>query len=308
MKNKKAEPTNFKKFVFTYLIALAPLFIYGFYKNYLFVYNKKLISFNDLYKPLIILFVSLLIAVFIDFLSLLIKKEKITFKELLSPSLIYALIIFLTLPYKFNTLIYFLLLTMILILIKIIPSNKCSVNLVAIAVLIILLSFKYFGSFSYANIYETTRNISYNLFDSFFGRTIGCFGTTNIFLILLGYCYLIINPLYKKEIPIITIIMFFITGLFFLIIPSFTFKNLVTYLIETNFIFSSIYILPISFYSPYTTEGNIIFAILTGILSFLFMHFINLTVGSFIAIICTSALVHIIDFIILKIKEKGEKE
>lgn len=307
MKNKNAQPTSLKKLILNYLIALVPLFIYGYYKNYLLVYNRKLISFNNLFRPLLILIGSILIFALVEIIFTLIKKEKVTLEKFLSFSLIYTLIIILLLPYNFNTFIYFIVLTMMLIIQKLISLKKIPLNLVAVTTLLLLFSFKYIGNYSYANIYETTKNISYNLFNSFFGRTIGSYGTTNIFLILIGYLFLLTNPLFKKEIPITTIISFIIIGLIFSLTKIFPFMNLVSYLVESNFIFGTIYILPLSFYSPYTMEGNIIFAIIAGILSFIFMYFISSVIGSIIAIICTSSLVGVIDFIVLKIKRKGCK-
>ena len=105
------------------------------------------------------------------------------------------------------------------------------------------------------------KNISYTLYNSFFGKTIGGFGTTNIFLICVSYIYLSTRIHYKKEIPLYSLITYIITGIIYLLITKSNISNITNEIITTNILFAFVYIATIPHYSTATKEGTIIYSI-----------------------------------------------
>ena len=67
---------NNKALNIDYLIALIPLVIYGFYKNYFIVYNRGLISLFDVFKEIIIFILVVGIAILIPFLINILQNKK----------------------------------------------------------------------------------------------------------------------------------------------------------------------------------------------------------------------------------------
>ena len=296
-----------KNIVINYLLALLPLLIYGFYKNAIVVYNRGLIDFTNVIIQILIIILTVAISFVSDFIYCKIRKKDT--KEYLqkSFSLVFSLILLLSIPPNFNKLIYIFSLVILNILSKIIPYNKFSINIVAITKIILILGVFFTNGINYANIYEQTKNISYTLYNSFFGKTIGGYGSTSIFLILLAYIYLCTKIHYKKEIPIYSIFSFTIFGTLYLAISKNNPINIINILITSNIIFVLVFIASIPFYSPVSKEGTIIYSILNGVLSFLFMNAINIYEGAFIAIIVTSSLSKIIDIVVLKIRSRHLK-
>ena len=294
-----------KNIVINYLLALLPLLIYGFYKNAIVVYNRGLIDFTNVIIQILIIILTVAISFVSDFIYCKIRKKDT--KEYLqkSFSLVFSLILLLSIPPNFNKLIYIFSLVILNILSKIIPYNKFSINIVAITKIILILGVFFTNGINYANIYEQTKNISYTLYNSFFGKTIGGYGSTSIFLILLAYIYLCTKIHYKKEIPIYSIFSFTIFGTLYLAISKNNPINIINILITSNIIFVLVFIASIPFYSPVSKEGTIIYSILNGVLSFL--NAINIYEGAFIAIIVTSSLSKIIDIVVLKIRSRHLK-
>lgn len=282
------------------IIALIPLLLYGFYKNIYIVYKRGLISSTVVTKSIFCLIIVITVPIVIDIIYSKIKKEKIINYINNSYSLVYSLIYYLIMPPRFNFIIFFigLLLTQIISKIQI----KFNINFIClIKLLIIILLSK---NAIYPNIYESTKDIYYNLFDSFFGRTIGSFGTTNIFLILLSYAFLSLTNHYKKEIPLIATISFFVFGISYYIITKDSGFKIFNDFITTNFIFCVVFISTISFYSPYTNLGKYIYSILLGALSFIALKFISIYEGVLIVILILSIIVKPIDDAVLKITNR----
>lgn len=293
-----------KNIIISYIVSLMPLLLYGLYKNFIVVYNRGLIKINDIFSEIIIILSTILIAVVSDYLYCKIKRTK--FKEYITKSfsIVFAMLLFLSLPPMFNKTIYFGALIILLTIIKIIPYNILTINTISLIKIAIISTIFIKNDLNYANIYEQTKNISYTLYNSFFGKTIGGFGTTNIFLICVSYIYLSTRIHYKKEIPLYSLTTYIITGIIYLLITKSNISNITNEIITTNILFALVYIATIPHYSTATKEGTIIYSILTGILAYIFMHKISIFEGAFLAIIVTSSLSKIIDLIILRIKNR----
>ena len=91
---------NLKKNIISYILALIPLYLYGFYKNGIILYNKDYISLFGMFK----IFYLLIINILLYFITNKILKKNISF-DLIFLSLF---IIPLFMPFNINLLVYIL--------------------------------------------------------------------------------------------------------------------------------------------------------------------------------------------------------
>ena len=109
------------KIIVNYYIVLLLLTMFAIYKNGIILYQKKLISVVEVFKPFIIILLALLIPYFISYLyNKIIKKKKYNLLYDYKP--IYVSLIMLTLPSNLN--IYFYILSIIVLSIIINLLNK----------------------------------------------------------------------------------------------------------------------------------------------------------------------------------------
>lgn len=295
--------TNINKIIKGYLIALIPLLIYGFYKNGFIVYNRGLINTINLLKILLLPILGIVIPIIIDYFYALSNNIKPKHYIKNSFSIIYSLIYTCILPSNINIIAYIISLILLIYLLNEIPMTKFKLNTIVLIKLIIIFILFLLNKYTYLNTYESNIDYSYTLFNNFFGRNIGGFGTTNIFLILCSYIGLSFTESYKKEIPLIIIIFSIISSIIISLIFKDNIMSVLKNLLISNIFFTSIFIATIPMFSPYTKEGSIIFAILTGILNGICIKFISFQEGAYISLLISTSLITMIDFIILKIKE-----
>lgn len=292
-----------KHIISNYLLALLPLFLYGLYKNWIYVYMRGFVSFGEIVKQLLLVLITLAIPLAIEYISCLIANKKIKTKDLLeSWNILFAFLFFLIMPVKYNRAFYIILLAIYTISVRILSRIKLSLNPIALLKIVAIFLLMFLGGYNYANTYEVSRNISYSLFNSFFGRTIGEFGTTNIFLVLLGYFYLASRKHYKKEIPFYAILSYIVCSLVICLLLKGNYYDIIRNCITTNICFALVFIATIPMYSPYTKEGICIYAILTGIVGCILMQFLNRSLGIYFAILLTSSVAKLLDFLVIKVK------
>ena len=91
---------NIKNLVIINILFLVPLLLYGCFKNGFLLYEKNLISFWEVFKPIYLILISWGIKIIID----LIFKRKI----IIDYNLLYVIIIALIMPYNINLIVYFI--------------------------------------------------------------------------------------------------------------------------------------------------------------------------------------------------------
>lgn len=286
---------SFSKIFLKFVFALIPLILYGFYKNGILLYLDGSINLISIFKPIIFP----LIGVFSGLLINYIKDHKFVFNELV----LYGLLVGMIIPLKTNVLIFLILLPLLLyattILEKKIKIN--SVSLIKIAIIGILMIL---GSYEYGNINELNSVYAVSIIDILFGRGIGGVCSTSIFLIVAGFCYLLSDYYYKKEIPIAATLMYsFVCLLSFFIIQDF--DVVINNLMNSAPLFAFVFIAPITIYSSYTPKGKILFGILIGLLSGLLVLVLGGNEAPIISIGVVSAFKDLIDNIATK-KEKNK--
>ena len=252
------------------LLLLIPFFLYGFYKNGIYLYHKQLISLFMMFKPLILLIIS----VFISLIFSLIKK-----KEFVSYTLLYNILISMIVMPNINILGYLGCLIVLNILLCFINYNEVAVFMIVVFVIELL-----FKNYTFLNFFESSVEHKYSLIDYLIGAGPG--GISNTFWIfsLISLVILCIKYNYKKYIPLTSLTVYYLL----LIIYSFINGNLdLDLFMNNNFIFAIIFIAPLTMFTPYTKGGCYLYGILLGILSFATI-FLDLNIGIYFVILLLS--------------------
>ncbi len=246
---------DYSKYINKIIISLIPLILYGIYKNGIILYTNKYINIVDIFKPLFIPLIGLIIGILIDYL----KHKKIIFENSL-----YGLIIGMIMPLNINYILFivctFSLLFLLSYLDKIFTVNKiCLIKLIIILILFIM------NSYSYANPLELEAyKYSYNILYLLGGRVISGISISSTILIFLSYLYLSITSYYyKKDIPFYLISIYLLIMVVYSVISGFNVNNF----INPNIYFAFIFIAPLISTSPYTKTGKLIYSLLIALIS-----------------------------------------
>lgn len=283
----KSKNSNFK-IISIYYLSILLLTIYSTYKYGVFLYQKQLISFIVIFKPLILVLLSIFIPIVINYLYYKMKNIKYNIKNDYDP--IFFTLITLTLPININVLIYalFLIIFSIIKLFYKLKLNYYSIYKLLFIILLIVLN-----KYSYLSLYDLNIETNFTTLDLFLGRSIGGLSTSNILLLLIIYLILFLNKAYKKDIPIYSFVSYFIS----LIIYSILFRKSIIInikeLISSEFIFGIILISTIPHFSPVENKDKIVYGLLVGILSFIFNKLTNIYEGIFIAIVISNIIIYI---------------
>ncbi len=281
--HSKYKQTNAIKY---YFLSIVPLIFYGIYKNGILIYQKGLINLWEILIPLLYLLIPFIIKVIFDYVKA--KKLEINFDTFFWTCL------GLFIPPKTNILIY-----LIIVAIGIILDGylKKKFNMAVLSKLCIVLILFFIGEYSYMNLLEQNQNYAFNFLDIFFGRAAGGLFSTSIIYAIVHLIILIASGIYKKSIPLWSILTYIILSLIRLL-----------FIFDIELVFSNIagIILSISIYgaqlnyTPYTNKAMILYSILLGIFSFIFCIFLPYE-GSFIAIFLLSIFYKYFDKFIISI-------
>ena len=269
---------DYKKNILIYFLTLVPLIIYGVYKNGYLLYQKNLISIYEVFKPIYLLLICFLLYEIIS----LIKNRKIVFDN----DLISCLIISLIVPPMISYL-YFTIGITIFLIINVFLKDRIVYNKIAFGKLLIVLILVLFSKYGYYNALELNYNYSFNIMDYITGRQIGSISSTSIILMIVGYVILSLFAVYKKNIPIISYIVYLIGCIIYSLLIN---RLDITTYFNASIIFAFIYVATDSKSSPYMFKKSIFYGIIIGILTLVFSSIINVYEGVYISILITSIL------------------
>lgn len=284
----KTKITN-KKIILLYYLNIFILTFYSLYKNGILLYNKGLINFKYIFKPLLLVLIAILFTYIVDYLYLrFIKNDNnymIKIKNDYNP--IYLAILTLCLPVGINIFLF----TLIIIILSFLNNfiKQHDFNNIALYKILIILLLLLINKYNYLNVYELNVDTALTSFDMFMGRSIGGLGSTNTMLLIISFIIFVTIPSYKKEIPVsafITSLLLSIVGTLF----GFGFIYNIKELLNSEFLLAIIFVATIPEYSPIKEKDKIIFGILIGALSFIFNKIFNPFEGVFIAIILANAI------------------
>ena len=265
-----------------YMICIVSLVLFGFYKNGILLYkelNNKIILLKPLIFPLIAYIVPSLIS--------LIKNHKYE----LDDNIIYMLLLSLCIPIKTSIILFLIFSIAVSLLFYFVIDNlNININYICLFKLILIGILAITHKYIYANDLELLNKYSYDLKSIFFGRGISGINSSSILLIIISYFVLCINYYYKRELPIISLAVYFMF--------SFIFKIFFHHVIVFNsmIVYSFVFLETLSLFSPAEKKEQIIYSILVGILTFFLTYYVNRFDGVIIAILISS----LINFINIK--------
>ena len=290
---------NIKTISLKLLLSLIPLILAGFYKNGIKLYLNDLVNIYGLFKPLIFTLVGFIIGALINIVyEYIIKKNKEKLNEVIFKSFhpIYGVIIASIISINTNLLLFSIITFVIFLISKLIKETKF--NVMAATALLIILIMNLTGDFTFFNIYESSKILSLNTLDYLIGMGSGGINTSFVLFLLISLIFLIKEDYYKKGIPLFSTLIFSV-----LVIMDCIYRNQIGLILENIFangiLFCFIYIAPDSLSSSYTRKGQVIFGMLTGLLTFL-LFLIEPTLAALGAILIVSLLYKLIDYICLK--------
>ncbi len=263
-----------KKRTFEFLTFLFLLLLigYGIYKNGLIYFIQNQISFMDVFRLFCFPFLGV---VFMAGISFGLYK-KVSLEEVLLGLLMGVLVpplfplwLFIPLAFLFS-LFYFFFRRQF--------SSFAFLNFYKI----LLLFFTQVFSIGLLNVVERKVSFSYGTLDILFGKGLGGFGITHVFLLFLFYFVLCNYFYYKRDLPIYAVssysLLFF---LFFFLQPDhFVLKDI----FSPSFLFTTIFLLPVNKTSPALNREKGLYGVFYGIFSFVLIHLFSFTEGSFVAL------------------------
>ncbi len=285
---------DYKKIIIDYIVALVPLIIYGFYKNGIVLYQNDAINLFELFIPLIYPCLGGLIGYLINY-SLTKRKE-------LNFYLLYGILFGMIVSINLNIFAFIIIGVLVLVFFKM-TNLKINFNLVCLMKILTILALFVFQNYHYQNVLEMHNSYSYNYFNLLFGKGVSGISISNTFLAIVAYFYLAFNPYYKKDIPLVILVVFSICSIIHgAIIHNYSpFINNIT---TGTIVFASVFIATNSINCPYTKYGKLIYAILIGLITFALTIIFNRHEAIFIAIFLVSIFTNQIDnFILHKIRQ-----
>lgn len=272
-----------------FYLAVAPLFIYGIYKNGYLLYTNKYINLFEVFKVAMYPLISILIGYLI---GLIFKNKK---SELLKFGVLAGLVA----PFDFNMIAYFSICIGMMFVVALVP-NHLKINNIAFLCTILIILNKVFNNSIIFNPMEITNMYKFTLFDLFFGRGASFLYTSSVFWLLISYVILSFIKTYKKNIFIISSITFIGLSFIYMFITKSYLNNLILLLNGTSF-FSFIFIAPINESSPSISNEITIYSILVGLISFILVFIFKVYTGAIITVFALSIIYRIYNIIRQKI-------
>ena len=232
--SKNNEQKNLQFYYYLLIIFI----IFGIYKNGFLLYRLNLISLINIFKPFILSIISVVISIIFSFIF----KEKIKSYRFIN-NLLISLIVMPNISY-----VYYVIL---LVIVNIIYSFY-HFNMPSFYMLILSTFLLFMHKYTYLNAFESTNNLNYNFWDYLFGKGFGGISNTFLLATIIISIILICRSEYKKSLLLSFLSVYYII----LFISLFITKNLaITNIINNNVLFASVFIAPLSLYSPYTKGG-----------------------------------------------------
>lgn len=276
-----------------YLIILIPIIIYSVYKNGYIPYNKDLCNVITMFKPLILVIISVILGYLFDYVYYHLYINDPNYKKRLKSSytMYYGTLLALIVPVNINYLLYVLFLLIYLLLITIMRNSK--LNMLVVTRLLLVLFLFILNAYSYNNLYESNIVTNYTTLDIFLGHSASSIGSASTFLIILTYLFLLFVPTYKKNIPIEIILSYSLMILISSFL-GFSMKEEIKLMLVNEIFFASVFVATLPNYSPYTIKKELLYSILIGVLGFVFCK-LYLHEGIYISILISNIIFVIIE-------------
>ncbi|MBR6072940.1 MAG: RnfABCDGE type electron transport complex subunit D [Bacilli bacterium] len=274
------------------IVLLLPLIIYGVYKNGIYLYINKYTNILGLFKPLVFILIGALIGAIVNILyEYIIKRNKDKLIDVIFSSfhVEYGMLLGCIASLNTNLIIYSSVIFVVFIISKFLKNR---INTICfIFIIIYVLQYYLFGGFSYLNAYDTSRVFNFDFMDYMVGRGEGGIATTHIILLIISLLGITITNNNKTNISISAIVTSLAIFSIYAIISN---NNVGTILLQNSYIFLFTYVATDYVTSSYTPNGQVIFGILVGCITF-GLYFVNPILAPYISIIIVSLLNNLID-------------
>lgn len=175
-------------------------------------------------------------------------------------------------------------------------KNKISINLIVLSHLLLVAILFLFNRYFYFNLLEESNSFAYSLLDAVLGKNVGGLYSSNILILLISLVVLCFDYYYKKEIPLYSFGIYFISLIFYSFIIG-DMQFFLNHFCLSPIFFALIFVAPLSIYSPYDAKIRVVYSFLIGILILPFSCFINFYEGVYLAILVGNIVAIILEFI-----------
>jgi hypothetical protein len=276
----------------TRIILLIPLIIFGLYKNGVYLYLNKYTNIGGFFKPMMFIILGALIGALVNIIyEYIFKRNKDNIISVLFSSFHIEYGILLACITSINTNV-FVFMSVVFIMLFISKILKNRINIMSITFIVIyFIQQQLFGGYTYLNAYDTSRVFSLDFMDFMIGRGYGGIATTHIILLIIALIGITVTNNNKSNISISSAITIF---LLFGIYSIANHVDIGKLILNNSYMFACVYIMTDYVTSSYTKNGEIIFGVLCGLLTFGF-YFINPIIAPYIAITIVSLFNNLID-------------
>ena len=286
---------------FLYILSLIPLIIFGYYKNgYLVWHNGYIPFFYSLQYIIIPVIIILLSYVFETYYYVVVKKDDDMHNVFNSIAPFINTICYLICAPTNPLYITIPIIVILDVILKFI-DKKFTINQIALFKCCLFGILYVMGIKGMANLYEIEMGAATGLKDLFLGFGTGGIGVTSSLCALIGLVILLFNSYYKKDVPFITIIGYGIVALIVYLVGDVTIKQLLVKAFSSSFIFVAIFVASLSNATPVVRSGRVLYALLVGMLSSVFVNVLDIYVGVYITVLVFSLLVPLFDKIKLSV-------
>jgi Na+-translocating ferredoxin:NAD+ oxidoreductase RnfD subunit len=276
----------------TRIILLIPLIIFGLYKNGVYLYLNKYTNIGGFFKPMMFIILGALIGALVNIIyEYIFKRNKDNIISVLFSSFHIEYGILLACITSVNTNV-FVFMSVVFVMLFISKILKNRINIMSITFIVIyFIQQQLFGGYTYLNAYDTSRVFSLDFMDFMIGRGYGGIATTHIILLIIALIGITVTNNNKSNISISSAITIF---LLFGIYSIANHMDIGKLILNNSYMFACVYIMTDYVTSSYTKNGEIIFGVLCGLLTFTF-YFINPIIAPYIAITIVSLFNNLID-------------
>lgn len=274
-----------------YVLSIIPIIIFGYYKNGYLVWKNGYMDFFHSTQYLVIPIIIILLSyIFETYYYMIIKKEDSLSNVVNSIVPYINALCYLVCAPSDKLYITIPIIVVLDIALKFI-NDKFSINQVALFKCILYGALTVFGSVEYANAYEITLESVVNEASALFiGNGIGEIGTTSVLCALVGYIILLFNKYYKRDIPIYCVIGYSLFALILCLIGNIEFSDILFYTFGSGFMFFAIFVTSLSNATPVIKGGRIVYGLIAGIISAVFVLKLHFNIGMYITILVLSLL------------------
>lgn len=319
---------NTRKMMYHVIIALMPIVIFSFYKNGMLPIIKGSREILDIFTPLILIIVPMIVCLFVEYIYFIIKKEKKSIKYLFEESFAIIPGLFIGLIIPINTPILLVILASVIASVSKMIFGGLGKNIfnpaLAGALIIIIFASSYIGTqggylnnyemdaisgatplanlsaISYAGSYEEIVGPYGSLWSFFFGNIPGAIGETSAFLCIVAFIYFVVNKVIKWRIPVFYVGTVFIMSLIIGLTNNMGLWYPVFCVLSGSVLFGAVFMTTDPVTTPITRHSQILGGIILGILTIGIRYLTNYPEGVLISILILNILTIFINKLSIK--------